>query len=134
MAITWNSVPDYDEWGVDNSWTCAEWVAWHKALVQHYGKDRAKVIWEYAYAQGTQFASHWDCRTFDTDFRKYASQNNLSTYDSAGFVAPILATIGAGKDFAQGFANVVSMKKTKIVLGILLAGGLGLYVYSKVKK
>jgi hypothetical protein len=134
MAISWNSVPDYDEWGIDNSWKCVDWVNWHKELVKHYGKDRAKLIWEYAFAQGTEFASHWDCRTFNTDLRKYASQNNLSTYDSAGFISPVLATIGAGKDLFTGVANAMSMKKTKTILGILLIGGAGLFIYNRVKK
>ena len=134
MAITWNSVPDYDEWGFDNYWKCAEWTAWHKTLVQHYGKERAKIIWEYAYAQGTTLASHGNCRVLDTDFRKYCADNKLSLWDNAGFLAPILATVGAGKDAFQGFADVITMKRTKVVLKILLFGGLGLWAYNKVKK
>ena len=32
IVTTWNIVPDYDAWGVDTSWTCDNWVQWHKEL------------------------------------------------------------------------------------------------------
>jgi hypothetical protein len=56
MAVTtWNTVPDYDEWGRDTYWNADDWITWHKLLKQHFGQDRANIIWNYAYAQGSAF-------------------------------------------------------------------------------
>ena len=40
MAVTtWNTAPNYDEWGSDSYWSCADWVQWHKLLKEKFGKD-----------------------------------------------------------------------------------------------
>lgn len=109
MAVTkWNSVPDYDEWGKDSFWSCGDWVQWHKLLKEHFGSDKARYIWNYAYKQGTAFASHGNCRTFDSDFRAYASKNNLDIMEGTGFFAPILNIFGGALDFVDGIGDSIS--------------------------
>jgi hypothetical protein len=43
--ITYTSTPDYDEWGYDTSWTCDDYMTWHKAMVLAYGAEMASLIW-----------------------------------------------------------------------------------------
>ena len=111
MAVTtWNIVPDYDQWGKDTYWDCAEWIAWHKRLKEHFGSERANLIWNYAYAQGTLFASHLDCRTTNSAFRSYARQENLDTYASVKIpiIPQILNITGSGIELLDDTSNVVS--------------------------
>jgi hypothetical protein len=111
MAVTtWNIVPDYDNWGSDNYWDCADWIAWHKQLKAHFGSERAKYIWEYAYAQGSAFASHWDCRTFNTEFRDYARKEGLNTYASVKipFIPQVLDVTGTGMEAIGDVSNTIS--------------------------
>ena len=111
MAVTtWNIAPDYDQWGSDTWWKCDEWIAWHKRLKEHFGSERAKLIFNYAYAQGSDFAGHYDCRTFNSAFRKYAREEGLDTY--ASVTIPILPQIlnltGSGLELVDDTSNVIS--------------------------
>jgi len=133
MAITWNSVPDYDTWGSDSAWNCSQWTEWHKTLKAHFGSQRAKFIWESAYAEGTLGASHTDCRTFNTAFRDYAKKEGLDTYASASFLSPVLNAIGGAKDFATGVTNLFSGKSGKVIL-YGAVGVVGLVVLYKTYK
>ena len=111
MAVnTWNIVPDYDNWGRDTKWECDEWIAWHKRLKAHFGAERAKLIWNYAYAQGSAFSSHLDCRTFNSAFRKYAREEGLDTYASVKipFIPQVLNISGSGFELLDDTSNVIS--------------------------
>jgi hypothetical protein len=146
MAVnTWNIVPDYDKWGKDTSWDCGDWLAWHKRLKEHFGAERAKYIWEYAYAQGSAFASHWDCRTFNTQFRDYARKEGLDTY--ANVTLPIIPQVldlsGTGFEavgdvsntiagITEGISSFFGGKGTsafKVVLWVALVGSIGFLGY-----
>lgn len=111
MAVnTWNIVPDYDRWGSDSWWNCDEWIAWHKRLKAHFGAERAKLIWNYAYAQGSEFSGHWDCRTFNSAFRSYARAEGLDTYASVKipFIPQVLNIAGSGIEILDDTSNVIS--------------------------
>jgi len=130
MITTWNIVPDYDEWGVDSSWTCSDWIQWHKELKNKFGADRAKYIWEYAYTKGTLGASHWDCRTFNTEFRNYVSKNDLNAYNSTPLSA-ILRPIGVGTDILDGVLGGLESvgRNTKTILAVALIGATAYFGY-----
>ena len=111
MAVTtWNIAPDYDQWGSDTWWKCDEWIAWHKRLKEHFGSERAKLIFNYAYAQGSDFAGHYDCRTFNSAFRKYAREEGLDTYASVTIpiIPQILNLTGSGLELVDDTSNVIS--------------------------
>jgi len=111
MAVTtWNIAPDYDQWGSDTWWKCDEWIAWHKRLKEHFGSERAKLIFNYAYAQGSEFAGHYDCRTFNSAFRKYAREEGLDTYASVTIpiIPQILNLTGSGLELVDDTSNVIS--------------------------
>lgn len=149
MAVTtWNIVPDYDKWGIDDSWNCDDWVQWHKKLKEHFGKERANIIWNYAYAQGTEGASHQNCRTFNSSFRTYVKNEGLDPYASVTIpvIPQILDLSGSLFDVTVGVADAISElgntigggKFIKIVLYSALFMGIGYvglrgYVYYKSK-
>ena len=111
MAVTtWNIAPDYDQWGSDTWWKCDEWIAWHKRLKEHFGSERAKLIFNYAYAQGSDFSGHYDCRTFNGAFRKYAREEGLDTYASVTIpiIPQILNLTGSGLELVDDTSNVIS--------------------------
>lgn len=140
-TINWNSVPDYDEWGVDNYWTCEDWIIWHQKLSNHFGDKIANDIWNYSYAQSGQFSSNLNCRTFNSQFRKYVLEKKLDPYANAGILAPVLQGFGTGQDVISGTFKGVSsfftQSKVKTVLNIALIVGVvlaGAYAYKAFKK
>jgi hypothetical protein len=109
MAITtWNIAPDYDEWGKDKWWSCEEWIMWHKELKKHFGKPTANDIWNYAFAQSGSLSGNLNCRTLNSAFRKYVSDNDLSPFAGAGIFAPILQGYGTASDVVSGGLDTVS--------------------------
>ena len=146
MAVTtWDTAPNYDEWGGDTYWNCDDWMTWHQFLKEHFGEERARLIWNYAYAQGTGFSSHWDCRTFNTTFRKYANANKLDTYASVQLpiIPQVLDLAGSGFDLIGGVSDTITdmfgdskVLKT-LAYGFLLVGvgylGFRGYVFYKDK-
>jgi len=144
-VTTWNTAPDYDEWGIDNSWNCADWIQWHKMLVQHFGKETANYIWNYSYAKSGQFSSNLNCRTFDGDFRQYVASNNLNPYANAGIFKPVLNTYGSAGEVLSGALDTITStfggntfsKTVKTILGVAVAGAViygGFYAYNTFKK
>ena len=140
MAVTtWNIAPDYDQWGNDTYWKCDEWIAWHKRLKEHFGSERAKLIWNYAYAQGTLGASHADCRTTNSLFRQYAREEGLDTYASVTIpiIPQVLNLAGSGIELLDDTSNVISGIGESIgsifggngkTLKVIIFGALGLSV------
>lgn len=77
-VITWDSEPDYDGWGWDTKWSCAQWKLYHEALVNHYGKRKGTEVWLNAWynpkydtwvLENTDFCGY--NHQFVTHFRKY---------------------------------------------------------------
>ena len=62
-VTTWNTAPDYDQWGSDTSWSCNDWILWHKFLKEKFGKSKANFMWDYAFSQSGSLSSNLDCRT-----------------------------------------------------------------------
>ena len=142
MAVkTWNTAPDYDEWGVDEFWSCEDWIQWHRLLLEKFDKQKAKILWEYAYAKSGGLSSNLDCRTFNSTFRNYARTNGLDTYGNAGIFAPVLQGYGTLADVSSGILGGVgsffTTKTTKTILTIVAIGAVafgGMYAYKTFKK
>jgi hypothetical protein len=134
IVSTWNIVPDYDAWGIDTYWDCDHWIQWHKQLKKKFGEDRAKYIWEYAFEQGSSFAKHWDCMTFNRDFRKYVAEEKLNPYKSTPLEI-ILRPLGAGRDVIGGVTDVVEGigRNTKTIITIALGVGVLYFGYKAYK-
>lgn len=116
MAVTkWSDIPNYDEWGKDTYWSCDDWKTWFFLLKEHFGTDKARYIWNYAYAQGTFAASHYDCRTYNTDFRDFVKKNKLDTLSNTGILSPVYNIVGGLFDLFDSVGDTISN----------VAGGLG---------
>lgn len=142
MAVTtWNTAPNYDEWGFDSYWNCQDWIQYHQQLKKKFGKEKANYIWNYAYAQGSEFSSHWNCRTTNVKFREYVRKNGLDPY--AGVTLPlapqVLNLFGSGLETISGLGDFVgSIGKNIKTLGWIALGGVvvfaGISIYKEVKK
>jgi hypothetical protein len=142
MAVTsWNTAPDYDNWGFDDWWNCDDWILWHKFLKQKFGQNKANFLWDYAFAQSGSLSGNLDCRTFNSSFRDYVRQNGLKPYANAGIFTPVLQGAGTIQDVTGGILGGVSsvftsnnVKKifTIISIGAVVVGGL--YAYKTFKK
>lgn len=130
MAVTtWNTAPNYDEWGPDSSWNCDDWIQWHRLLKIKFGSVKANYIWNYAYAQGTLGASHYDCRTLNTAFRNYVAKEGLNPYESAGIFGPILNVVGGAGDLVSGSGDFLSsIGKNLKTIGYIALLGVAVYI------
>lgn len=117
-TITWESVPDYDTWGIDEYWNCDQWVLYHKALANHFGKPTANQIWDYAYAKSGNLSNNLNCRSFNSNFRKYVKDNGLNPYSNAGIFSPVLQGYGAGSDILSGAINTTSNVASGLFSGV----------------
>ena len=153
MAVTtWNTAPDYDQWGADTWWNCNDWILWHKLLKEKFGQNKANFIWDYSFSQSGNLSGNLNCRTFDSSFRTYVKNNGLNPFANAGIFAPVLKGAGTIQDVtgsaidttgnvASGILGSVdsllggsNLKKTISVV-LIVGGVLGLaYVYKSFKK
>jgi hypothetical protein len=142
MAVTtWNNAPDYDQWGVDTSWSCNDWILWHKFLKDKFGKNKANFMWDYAFAQSGSLSSNLDCRTFNSSFRTYVKDNGLNPFASAGIFTPVLQGAGTIQDVVggslSGITSFFSGNNIKNILNIVAIGAVvvgGIYAYKTFKK
>lgn len=135
-TITAESKPDYDQWGPDDFWSCQDWILWHKALKEKYGKDEANVRFVQAYGAPGLIeglgSAHWDCRTFNQEFRNYAEANGFLTalFEGIGILTQplgwvidtsgnIIKNVGEG---AQGLSKVLRIA-IPVAAVLLIAGG-----------
>lgn len=145
--ITWNSVPDYDEWGIDTFWNCNDWINWHKRLSEHFGESTATEIWNYAFSKSTNLSSNLDCNSLNTDFRNYVKEHGLKPNtdlisETIGTTTDILSgALGTTSNVASGVFGTVNsffggsnLKKT-INIVLIVGGIVGVaYVYKAFKK
>ena len=145
--ITWNTVPDYEEWGIDTFWSCKDWITYHKKLSEHFGEATATEIWNYAFSKSTNLSSNLDCNSFNSDFRKYVKQyglkpNNDLISETIGTTTDVLSgALGTTSSVASGVFGTVSsflggenLKKTINIL-LIVGGVVGVaYVYKAFKK
>jgi hypothetical protein len=140
-SITYQSTPDYDNWGPDTYWSPEDWINWHKALKQQYGKAKADDLWLKAYHRAGAFGEEYSYRSFSTPFRVYAKQEGLydALFDGIGgkiaLPLSIIASLFEGAsdtatgvaDVARGIPEVISSLATwmKVVLVIAFALILG---------
>jgi hypothetical protein len=142
MAVTtWNTAPDYDEWGIDTYWNCNDWILYHKLLKAKFGQNKANFIWDYAFSQSGNLSGNLSCRTINSSFREYVRENGLNPFANAGIFTPVLQGVGTIQDVTGGVLSGVSSffttKKVNTIFTILSIGAVvvgGLYVYKTFKK
>lgn len=73
--MNYYDTPDFDAWGWDTSWDCAQWQLWHELMVNAYGPDMATDIWcrwWFSQANGTGYGfGSTDWCGYDSEFVRY---------------------------------------------------------------
>ena len=76
-SITWQSTPDYDEWGFDSYWSCDQWRQWYDALKSKYGQVQAKNIWVDAWGKQSWDEHNYSWCKYDTAFATYMRSQGI---------------------------------------------------------
>lgn len=117
--ITANSKPDYDEWGWDDYWSCADWIKYHQELKKVFGKEVAASMWYQAWEaqDGTSNPYNW-CK-YNSTFYDYFKKELGETW----FIMEIGGAVGA---IAEGTGTTAKVLKTAIpIIAVLaIAGGI----------
>lgn len=139
-------------------WTCADWIAFFEALKTKNGEAKAKEIWSYWWNLGSSKSSGGagdvragsgsvydsvplDCRTTNSDFRKFIDKYKLNdaVYKGLGNIAKPLGVgadvVVAATDLIEGAAGAASTlgKIIKYGVPILLITIAGVIVYKVYK-
>lgn len=86
-TITADSLPDYDDWGIDSYWSKEDWKKWYDLMVAKYGVDKARSTWISAYDR----PGHLDILPargnyiMDSNFADWMKQNDLYEGVATGF-------------------------------------------------
>jgi len=135
-TITWESTPNHDGWGwdfINGYWSCAEWIAWHRALVAKFGKQEADIRWVNEYDKSTWGAAEISCSTNSNEFKSYAQSEGLA--DKSAILSRVYRAEVAVDDLTQGvtdpFAQLAKVLKWLpwIALIVLLIAAI-YYLYS----
>jgi len=76
-AITHESTPDYDDWGIDTWWNCDQWIEWHKALKSTFGTNEANRIWMEAWNKQGFFDKPLNYCQFKENFNLYLQSQGM---------------------------------------------------------
>lgn len=112
--ITAQSKPDYDEWGWDDYWSCADWVKYHVELKKTFGADVAKQMWYQAWEKQDGTASPYNWCKYNSHFYDYFKKEFGETW----FLMEIGGAVGGA---AEGINRVV--KSLGVVAPILIVAG-----------
>lgn len=100
-----DAIPDLDDWGPDTYWEAADWITWHRAMVQKYGLDKANQAFVSYWQTQTFGAEPINARSFDESFRAYARANGFldSLYSGSDVIAEPLGVV---TDIFSGASNL----------------------------
>jgi len=140
-ATNADSVPPLSE--LDSQWGCAEWMQWHTANVNKYGKDTANQKFISNFSQLSTINNAFNFCKYNCDWAQYfgsygidvsdvasrAVCSAVTVVDAAGNVATSAA--GAATSAAQGASSTVStLSKLLPIAGIAIAAWLAYsYLY-----
>tara|TARA_R110002020_G_scaffold242113_4_gene455421 strand:+ start:944 stop:1357 length:414 start_codon:yes stop_codon:yes gene_type:complete len=120
-VITWQSTPDYDEWGYDSFWSCADWITWYKELKNHYPTDQAKQKFVTGW-NGSDSYGHETVCLLDPDFANYFRSQGINIDNTlTAFVVGVQDIVEHGVDAG---VNVSKFLKNIAPLAVI---GVGLY-------
>lgn len=129
-TITADSVPDYDNWGPDDYWTCDDWVLWHKLLKQKYGKKSADSTWTTAWNKQDSFEHNYNWCKYEGVFNKYVQDENLN----ATWWLPNILNSATTVVENAGDTAVNASKIIKWVIPVLVIGAaVGILIYAAKK-
>lgn len=129
-TITADSIPDYDSYGIDDYWSCVDWINWHKALKAKYSKTVADQTWQNAWDKQDSFEHAYNWCKYGSTFNSYVNSQGLDASNIFGDV------ISGGTKITEnviGGATATSkvLKYAIPVLAIILVIGLIIYFGKK---
>jgi hypothetical protein len=79
-TVTWDSQPLYDNFDAWANglptWSCADWIEWHKALERHYNStSKANQVWVQAWNSPNHNPDCWSFMCPDTSYCRYDCQS-----------------------------------------------------------
>lgn len=136
QIITAESKPDYDDWGIDSYWSCSQWIEYHKALKNKYGKDQANQFWLTAWEKQDTFEHDLSWCKYDSSFADYFADQGI---DVGHIISKLFGSAGKVVDAVENVAESAtsSTKALKFVVPTLIVT-LGIFLifygYKKVKQ
>jgi len=127
--ITADSVPDFDDWGPDTYWECADWVTWHKAMVAKYGKAQADYTFGQAWQQRSAFGHELTCSLFDASFISYFKSQGYTWDPVSGVIVSISKTVTNVASGAETLSHLISF----IIPLLFIIAAVGLVIWANKK-
>lgn len=118
--ITAQSQPDYDGWGIDDYWTCNDWMIWHSRLKAEYGLSTANEKWITAWNEQDVWESNYNWCKYNCDFAAFAQANNLPIRNI--FSRLTCGVVDVGGNIADGFTTGAKIVKVAIPLAVIGVG------------
>ncbi|MCC6721750.1 MAG: hypothetical protein IT243_06065 [Bacteroidia bacterium] len=129
-VITANSYPDYNSIGLGSSWSCSDWITWHKLLKDAIGKDRADSLWVKAWEGQSSFANNYNWCKYDSTWNDYVKSEKLSVTNLISD-----AVVGGKKIGENVLGGVVNASNIfKWALPILILAAILFVIFYFVKK
>ena len=123
--ITASSTPDYDNWGWDSFWSCAEWIAWHKALKNAYGQDQANAIFTAAWEKQDSFEHAYNWCKYNSTFYNYIKKNFPD--EQGNVFATIINSVSNVAEGVNTTANVAKFLLPAAAIALAIWGGKQLF-------
>lgn len=132
-VITADSLPVYDGWGWDDYWSAGDWMDWHKKMEKAFGIDEANRRFINAYQNAGTGAASFDWRTFNSDFKKYAKDNNF--YDALfdGIAGLIVKPISTGTSVINSITGGDWLKHVKYIVIVIVVLALIVIYFKYIK-
>tara|TARA_R100000231_G_scaffold112229_2_gene83211 strand:+ start:1222 stop:1671 length:450 start_codon:yes stop_codon:yes gene_type:complete len=128
-SITAQSTPDYDSFGVDDYWTCNDWMIWHTRLKAEYGLTTANEIWMTAWNEQGAFESNYNWCKYNCTFAAFADRNNLPVKNI--FSRLTCGVVDVSSNIADGFTTGAKVVRVAIPLAVI---GVGIFYAFKAYK
>ena len=129
-TITGDSTPNYDtSWipGDNNGWDCADWMAFHQALVAEYGQPAANQKWQSLWDAQSWDAQPYNWCEYESDFYNYFKGVGIDVGDITAVAANTVSTVATDAgNIINNTANTASTISSWLlpVAGIVVLGGL----------
>lgn len=119
-----DSVPDFDNWGPDNYWSCMAFALWFELMEEKYGFEYARQQFIGAWDIAVSFGSyHSDC-IFNNQFRNFFNDRGIDVDDLLSSI--VMPVVDAAGNVAQGASDAASgAGSTLTMLGKLLPWAVG---------
>ncbi len=134
FTITADSVPDFDNWGWDDYWTCADWMRWHQLKMAAQGQEAANAAFIQYWGSQDSFMAPYNWCKYSNDFAEYFSNQGIDVgWLFSHLVVATETVVDNVSEGAKGISTVVKYVAPALFLGGLGYGAYEVYQYAKRK-